>query len=151
MQKTYPYSTENPLFLFHGEGIWFTASGLDKTCQHSSSNLQPAPLFFPKVLTGTARAGSDPDALLWKCHLFPALGVLADLTHGYTRILHWTKIHIPGVVKGVVSAKWLLTGPVAARTSREVCGSVGVRDVCPPNVEGFVELHDAEAGYNNRF
>lgn len=37
-----PYSTKNALLLFQGEGILFTNSGLDNTCQHSSSNLQPA-------------------------------------------------------------------------------------------------------------
>lgn len=128
VQKTCPYSTKNPLFLFQGEGVQLTASGLGKTCQHSSSNRSlplPAPLFFPSVLAGTARAGSDPDALLWKCHLFLVLSGLTNLMHGYTHIHHRTKIHIPGIVGGVVSDKWLLTGPVAAHTPREMCECVG--------------------------
>lgn len=62
-----------------------------------------------------------------------------------------TEIRIPGIVRGVVSAKRLLAGPVAAPTSHEVCGSVGAWDACPQKVEGFVELRGAEAGYNNNF
>lgn len=69
--------------------------------------------------------------------------MLADLTHGCTHIHHWTKIRLSCAVKGVVSDKPLLTGPVAVHTSSEVCGSACAWDTCPPNVEGFVELHDA--------
>lgn len=69
--------------------------------------------------------------------------MLADLTHGYTHIHHWTKIRLSCAVRGVVSDKPLLTGPVAVHTSSEVCGSVCAWDTCPLNVEGFVELHNA--------
>lgn len=69
--------------------------------------------------------------------------MLADLTHGYTRIHRWAKMRISCDVRGVVSDEPLLTGPVAVHTSCEVCVSVGAWDTCPPIVEGFVELHDA--------
>lgn len=128
VQKACPCSTKNPLFLFQGEGIQLTASGLDKTWQHCSSNcslLVPSLLFFPSVLAVTARAGSDPDALLWNCHLFLVLSGLANMMRGYTCIHHRTKIHVLRIVGCVVSDKWLLTGPIAAHTPCEMCEYVG--------------------------
>lgn len=69
-----------PAELFQESGPCFLDSGPEESCQAHSSVCSL--LLIPRVPAGTAGANSDPDALFPKRRLFPALGVLADLTHG---------------------------------------------------------------------
>lgn len=69
-----------PAEQFQESGPCFLASGPEESCQAYSSVCSL--LLIPRVRAGTAGADGDPDALFLKCCLFPALGVLADLTHG---------------------------------------------------------------------
>lgn len=69
-----------PAELFQESGLCFLDNGPEESCQAHSSVCSL--LLIPRVPAGAAGANSDPDALFPKHRLFPALGVLADLTRG---------------------------------------------------------------------